>query len=264
MPFTFSHPAAILPLKRFFLQPLGFPALLLGSISPDFGYYTHNFKLASQAHTLIGGITICLPTTVLLLAIYPLLVRPIFFIIPAPHRQYCTSSHSAGLVPKIKDLPFLAVAILLGAWSHIIWDSFTHQSGLFVQYIPFLQQDLLFIDREKLYFYQVLQQASTAIGGAILLWVYWRGFKAFASGTECDRQGNPWRYRLWVFLLLIPGAISVLFNYQPLIENFTFFQVRAFLFKSAITYLSTFFTLLLVVAIALFARGDHQSNIGRK
>ena len=264
MPFTFSHPAAILPLKRFFSQPLGFPALLLASVSPDFGYYIHNFKMASQAHTIIGGIAICLPTTVLLLAIYPLLARPIFFILPAPHRQYCTSCHSSGLVPKIKDLPFLAAAILLGAWSHILWDGFTHQNGLFVRYLPFLQRELLFIGTEKLYFYQVLQQSSTLIGGVILLWAYWCGFQVFVSQIDCDRQGNPWRYCLWVFLLLVPGAIGILFNYKPLVEDFTFFHVRAFLFKSTITYFSTFFTLLLPVAIALFVRGDRQSRVGKQ
>lgn len=256
MPFTFSHPAAILPLKRFFTQPLGFTALLLGSISPDFGYYIRDFKMATQAHTIIGGMTICLPITVLLLAIYSLLARPIFFILPAPHRQYCWVSHNSGFLPKIKDIPFLTAAILLGSWSHILWDGFTHKNGLFVQDIPFLQQDLLAIGTDKIYLYWVLQQLSTLIGGVILLWVYWRGFKAFVSQTDCNKQGNPWRYRLWVFLLLIPGAIAILFNYQLVIEDFTFLQVRAFIFKSALTYFSTFFTMLPLVAIALFARRD--------
>ena len=40
MPWTFAHPAAILPLRRFCPAPLDFSALVIGSMVPDLGYYS--------------------------------------------------------------------------------------------------------------------------------------------------------------------------------------------------------------------------------
>ncbi|MBA3727450.1 MAG: DUF4184 family protein, partial [Armatimonadetes bacterium] len=38
MPWTFSHPAAVLPLRRLCPQSLDFAALVIGSTTPDIGY----------------------------------------------------------------------------------------------------------------------------------------------------------------------------------------------------------------------------------
>ena len=50
MPWTFAHPAAVLPLRRFSGPGLlSFAALVIGSTSPDFLYYIGQFDLAAFA-----------------------------------------------------------------------------------------------------------------------------------------------------------------------------------------------------------------------
>ena len=39
MPWTFAHPAAILPLRSLCPRWLSFPALILGAMAPDISYY---------------------------------------------------------------------------------------------------------------------------------------------------------------------------------------------------------------------------------
>jgi len=54
MPWTFVHPAAVLPLRKYFANRHLFGAVVVGSISPDFGYYVGRFDMATTAHTLLG------------------------------------------------------------------------------------------------------------------------------------------------------------------------------------------------------------------
>ena len=62
MPFTFAHPAAILPLRRSrFLQTV---PLIIGSLVPDVPYYFPGrlmTRIFLDTHTLHGSIFICLP-----------------------------------------------------------------------------------------------------------------------------------------------------------------------------------------------------------
>jgi hypothetical protein len=61
MPFPLAHPAAVLPLRR--VQALCFPALVLGSLTPDFGYLFAD--LSRLSHHLLGSLLFCLPAGLL-------------------------------------------------------------------------------------------------------------------------------------------------------------------------------------------------------
>jgi Domain of unknown function (DUF4184) len=62
MPWTFVHPAAVLPLRQYCANRHLFGALVVGSVSPDLGYYVGRFDMATIAHTLLGLLIVCLPT----------------------------------------------------------------------------------------------------------------------------------------------------------------------------------------------------------
>src|SRR5436309_6060879 len=87
MPWTLSHPAVVLPLRRFSPQPLNFAALIIGSMTPDIGFYLGRLVLATFAHTLPGSFLACLPTGRILLLFYFLFCRPVCYALPSRHRQ---------------------------------------------------------------------------------------------------------------------------------------------------------------------------------
>ena len=65
MPFTFSHPAAVLPL----LRPLGrfgsLSALVIGSMAPDFSFIVPMGLSRAQTHAPAALLTYCLPAGLL-------------------------------------------------------------------------------------------------------------------------------------------------------------------------------------------------------
>ena len=54
MPWTFAHPAAVLPLRKIGRFRLPLAALVVVSIAPDFGYYSGQFRLGTFAHSVPG------------------------------------------------------------------------------------------------------------------------------------------------------------------------------------------------------------------
>src|SRR6185295_3910580 len=87
MPWTFAHPAAVLPLRRYCPALLNFPALLIGSITPDLGYHLSRKDWSAYAHSLEGSLLVCVPIGLLLLGSLCLLRNPLWFLLPQPHRD---------------------------------------------------------------------------------------------------------------------------------------------------------------------------------
>ena len=55
MPFTFSHPAIVLPLKYLPKKWFSFTGLIIGSMTPDFEYFLRMKVKSDYSHTLNGG-----------------------------------------------------------------------------------------------------------------------------------------------------------------------------------------------------------------
>jgi hypothetical protein len=60
------------------------------------------------------------------------------------------------------------VALLLGAFTHIIWDSFTHASGWPVQQFSILQTPIMQTARGPIFVFNLVQRGSTLVGAALL------------------------------------------------------------------------------------------------
>jgi hypothetical protein len=101
MPWTFSHPLVVVPLRRLCPERLNFTALIIGSMSPDFGYYIGKFPVANFAHTGLGTLVVCLPMGLLALGLFYLIRRPLCFVLPQPHR--------AALMPLASRRPSVSV-----------------------------------------------------------------------------------------------------------------------------------------------------------
>jgi len=146
MPFTFSHPAAVLiintKLKRYFC----FTGLVLGSMAPDFEYFLHLKPFSTIGHEFTGFIFLNLPLCFLIAFIFhKIFKRPL--ILHLPHQLSNLVSGYAQKEWNLNSLRKVAVFIysaLLGMLTHIIWDSFTHIKGKMVELIPTLSYEFHF------------------------------------------------------------------------------------------------------------------------
>lgn len=128
MPFTFSHPAAVLPLLPLRLVP---SALVIGSMTPDFPYYLPGRPLSSEdTHAAAGIVGIDLVLGVLAFALWHVLLAPtLVALAPAPLRDRLAPDlplPARRHVRSVGAVALVLVSLIAGAATHVLWDSFTH------------------------------------------------------------------------------------------------------------------------------------------
>lgn len=175
MPFTFSHPAIILPLTFLPRQWFSLTGLVIGSLTPDFEYFLRMRIKSNYSHTIDGLFWFDLPLGLLLALLFHNIVRDRLF------DNFPTLLKSRFLAFKKFDWNrhfkqnwlVVTISILIGAASHIFWDSFTHDHGYFVQTIPVLQNSVDFLGRQ-IPILKILQHSSTLLGGLVIAFAIYK------------------------------------------------------------------------------------------
>lgn len=169
MPFTFSHPAVILPFNRMASGRLSMTGLVIGSMTPDFEYFFRGKILSLYSHTWIGLFWFDLPLGVMVLIVYELWIKePLINHLPTNFYQRFNSLKGYRRYYSLNYFTAIFVSVFLGAASHILWDGFTHRSGFFVHHITFLSR-MVRLNGYRFYLYSCLQFASTAVGAIVIL-----------------------------------------------------------------------------------------------
>lgn len=174
MPFTLSHPAAILPIHRWTRARLPLSALIVGSMSPDFAYFVP-LGFSYLSHNLLGILYFCLPVGFVVWSVFEFLLRrPTLLLLPDALRARIPEKNIAMNWPF---LIMIAVALMLGALTHVVWDAFTHARPPFVTTYQIFMTVIVELRGKPVYLYKFLQHASTAAGMLILAYAalsWWR------------------------------------------------------------------------------------------
>lgn len=252
MPLTCSHPAAILPFRRFIT--LNFSALIIGSMTPDTGYFIGQRHLAKLAHLPLGTVFIDIPTGLILLGFFYLLRRELCHILPAPHRNQLTPLAQRKPAFTIAALLVVVVSILLGTWTHIVWDQFTHDGTYAFRHFPPLRIALANIGSQKITIAYSLQYISTLAGAAILAFYYIKWLRI--QPPKPDNQSDKWRYALWFGLGVVSLAIGTMLaiHLSPPVHDFQVF--REFAYKQGVTAVSVFTILMIIAAVLCYPRSQ--------
>jgi hypothetical protein len=252
MPWTFAHPAAILPLRRFCPAPLDFSALVIGSMVPDLGYYLY-FNLARFAHSFLGSILVCIPTGLALWIIFNLLRKPLRSVLPQPHRGALAAFAVTPFSLRPRALIAAGVSVLLGAWTHIVWDSFTHNTWV-VKRLPLLRESVFQLGNVEFPWYVLLQHLSTVMGATILVATYCSWLRLQRGSTTDPPTGadDRWRYLLLVavaalaLLIAVPRAVAVASRFEG------YLALQVLVFRITVDTSSVFLTLLTLSSLVLY------------
>jgi|SRR5690554_446820 len=195
MPFTFSHPAIILPLRYLPKKWFSLTGLIIGSLTPDFEYFLRMKIKSNYSHTLDGLFWFDLPLGILLAFIFHNIVRNnLFDNLPTFFKSRFSAFRQFDWNEEFrKKWLVVIISILIGATSHILWDSFTHDNGYFVQTIPVLQNSVDFLGKQ-IPILKLLQHSSTLLGGFVIAFAI---YKLPANKTE--KQNISLKY--WGILL---------------------------------------------------------------
>ena len=140
MPFTFSHPAIVLPLAYLPSRWVSLTGLVIESLTPDFEYFLRMKIQSNYSHTLGGLFWFDLPLGILLAFIFHNIVRsPLIDNLPdfLKERFLIFDRFHWNQYFK-KNYLVVVISILIGAASHVLWDGFTHHGGYFVEKLPVL------------------------------------------------------------------------------------------------------------------------------
>lgn len=195
MPWTFAHPAAVLPLRRLCPRWLSWPALVLGAMSPDLSYYIGlHAALRSYCHTVEGVLSLCLPASLLLLAALWRFSRPLTVLLTEPHRRLARAALQQPAHATPRALLTAVLSVLIGAGTHLLWDGLTHADHRGASLWPELNATVLTALDRPLQHTQPLQHLSTLAGSAVLALAYRRACKRqpAAAPQPLDRQRRRW------------------------------------------------------------------------
>lgn len=154
MPFTLSHLALVLPIRRYGLE---FSALVIGSMAPDFSYFIPFTPNKGFTHSIPGILLFCLPISFLALILFhKFLKEPLLSLLPDNHKQRLLNySKGFTFLPKKRLLIFL-LSVFLGVITHLVWDSFTHVYGWGVMAFPVFRQTTFHLGSLNAALYSVL------------------------------------------------------------------------------------------------------------
>lgn len=168
MPFTLAHPAAVVPLRRAPLMRT--VPLVLGAMAPDVPYFLP-WRIAKHipdgmTHTVLGTFTLDLPFGIVMLLFVWLLRVPLAAPLGPAARAKCL-----GALERFGSRPInwlvAPLSLLVGSWTHLVWDSFTHADGWMVSRISALSAPVSFFSYTA-ELCHVLQYVSSVLGLAVL------------------------------------------------------------------------------------------------
>lgn len=162
MPFTVSHAAAVLPLRKLGGSRLPLVALVIGSMSPDFAYFFPLDLGRTSTHDFDGILLFCWPVSLALWLLYVHLVeRPTIDLLPAEWRARMPRSDAT---PSLRMYAFASLAVILGALTHVAWDAFTHANTTITNAFPALSAEVFTFRGRTVRVFLVLQYLSSVIG----------------------------------------------------------------------------------------------------
>ena len=142
MPFTISHAAVVLPIHRFAKKHLSLTGLIVGSMCPDLEYFSRMQILATYGHLWLKGLGFNIFIGLIYCFVFHYLVRnPLILHLPQIGKRrlisFCSFQWGRYF---IKNWWIVIGSLILGIYSHLLWDAFTHEWGFFAKRIPYLQQ----------------------------------------------------------------------------------------------------------------------------
>lgn len=130
MPYTLSHVIIALPISVISKRKVPVVAVAVGSISPDFPYMVALSPTHAPGHSMLGVLLYCLiPSLLFLFGWYRWLEKYTLEFWKLPARSDSSEMPSIGLI---------IVGVLLGAYSHVLWDATSHSYGFIAENSQFL------------------------------------------------------------------------------------------------------------------------------
>jgi len=181
---------------------------------PDLPYFLPLGVTRVQSHSLPGLFWFCLPAGLVAWSAYRVILRP-FAIALLP------AGVARRLAPRLPpfstaDVSAAGVSVLVGAVTHVAWDSFTHGSGVAVQALPALRVPVRLFDGYMPRVFTLLQHVSTVLGLSLLAFWGVRWYRnAKADRPPYSRPLPTWLRGVTLMAMFLPSMAAGLLVIWP-------------------------------------------------
>jgi Domain of unknown function (DUF4184) len=206
MPFTFSHPALLLPLRYLPRSWFSFTGLIIGSIVPDLEYIINGTRTFS--HTYQAILWFHLPLALIIAFIFHNILRD-KLISRLPAFMYSRFVRFEGFNWNLyfkKNKGIVIFSIILGVVTHLFWDSFTNVSAHFVIKLSVLRKFVNVVGTPMPLYVLVWNLSSIAGILALIIAIY------LLPGEYKDRKYSI----VWFWIIFI--VVAVLLSWLLLIK----------------------------------------------
>ncbi|GGT23823.1 DUF4184 family protein [Streptomyces purpureus] len=192
MPFTLSHAAAVLPgIRRDGTArgPLLASALVLGSFAPDMTYFAATavpdaMFFGDVTHAPLGILIVDPLITAALMGLWLVVREPLLALLPVRVRGkmagFVRGESWRGRRPVPLALLFYGSAVL-GATTHVVWDSFTHLDRWGTRALPVLGESLAGFP-----VYMYAQYGGSALALLVLAWFTVTGVRGMPYAVPAE------------------------------------------------------------------------------
>lgn len=214
MPFTLSHPAAVLPFARLLARRRLLSAVVIGSMVPDFGFFLPWQPTRFETHSADALITFCLPVGMATYWMFQWLIKwPLIELFPpGAYARWREFSTPAG-VANLRNWVLAACGVLFGAMTHLIWDAFTHEGARGVRMFPSLEDPAVEVGGHRLAGAHLLQDANSLAGLLVVILILAYGLRPGGPGDAAIMR-RLMRSERWAWIcayLATAAALSALF-----------------------------------------------------
>jgi hypothetical protein len=235
MPFTLAHPAAVMPLRRVrFLEPL---ALVIGSMLPDVPYFLPGFlhNWLEYTHTLRGSVVEDLPIGLgLLLGV--VLTRRILVALLTDRARWVFLGVAQRFAARRGNWLLAAPSLLIGCWTHIVWDSFTHPNHWGVRHFELLNAPIPLFGLYSIQLYHLLQYASSLLGLLVLVYWYRELASAAPQKVPAGAVSLTTRLVLLALIMVMAGTIGAVQGHHAHVRNGTFYGLAYLLLTRCLAW----------------------------
>jgi hypothetical protein len=191
VPFTFSHPAIVLPLTVADKRRYSVTAITIGSITPDFEYFFRFQQQSTYSHTWLGVFWYDLPIAVVLFFLFNKIVKdelidslPVYL-----NKRFERFKHMKRITYTQQKYLIVLTSLLIGIASHLLWDKVTHRTGR--------------LGDEQMEFYTFLWDANSVVGALIIAFLISR----MPKGKPDIKRSN---FLFWFLILLTTLIVMII------------------------------------------------------
>jgi hypothetical protein len=176
----------VLPLKMRWPHLFDGTALVVGSMAPDLLFLTYGTALYVNGHGVVAQFWLCLPLTVVLtIAIKRVVAGPLGPHLPEAGGFHLRSFARLSAWPRPRRARAWLVLVssaLIGSFSHLVLDAFTHSWGYVAEQVDALQGVAFRLSPtlpgplrgRTVFTYDLLQVGLTLVGSAVTIWLLHR------------------------------------------------------------------------------------------